>query len=345
MSRAAPDGSSGPRILVSRPGAIGDTLLTYPALLRLHERFPGALIHLAGNPAVAPVLAAQRAPDGSPLLESWTAFDAAAVTGLFVSGGPPEHTRLAFGHLTHAVAWCADPDGTLATNLRRLGASRIIVAPSRPRPDAGVHVATYLVNTLVADDAIDEPLGGGLDRQEVSTPQADRPPLLQVHPRWSERADDILARLDLTGREFVLVHPGSGSPTKNWPVELYARVVAALPAALGAVPLVLTGPAEEETAERLIAALDTPVPVLRDLPLTVVAALMRWARGYLGNDSGLTHLAGLLGTSTVAIFGPTDPAMWAPLGPRVRVLRRQPLGTLAVNDVLAALAHALGSRS
>ena len=342
MIRAAPDGSSERRVLVARPGAIGDTLLTYPALLRVHELFLGARVHLAGNPAAAPVLAAQHAPDGRPLLESWSDFDAAAVTGLLLPSGPSEHTKQAFEPLAAAVVWCADPAGVLAANLRRLGASRLVVAPSRPRLDAAVHVADHLLATLRSLDSTGEE-SGRLLPQQVGGAAAGPTPLLAVHPSWSEQANVALERLGLTDRPFVLVHPGSGSRTKNWPVERFARVVQQLPDTIGAVPVLLAGPADDEAAGHLLGMVSPPIGVLRDLPLTDVAALMRRARAYLGNDSGLTHLAGLLGAPTLALFGLTEPATWAPLGPRVRILRRQPLESLSAEDVLAELAGPLRS--
>jgi ADP-heptose:LPS heptosyltransferase len=57
-----------------------------------------------------------------------------------------------------------------------------------------------------------------------------------------------------------------------------------------------------------------------DLSLAQVAALLRCAALYLGNDSGISHLAGAVGTRGVVLFGPTDPRMWAPRGGRLRVL-------------------------
>ena len=336
--------SGAPRLLVLRPGAIGDTILTYPALLHLRERFPDASVHLVGNPAAVPILAGQRGPDGKPLLQAWTAFDHPAVTGLFVPGGPPVHTTRAVGPLAAAVAWCTDSDGVLGESLRRLGATQLVVAPSRPPAESGTHVADHLLATLQGLGSHSfgvDPAITTFEAPDCYKPPGPRDrvsiPPLDVAPEWSVRAVDVLSALGIEDSPFVLVHPGSGSPTKNWPVERFARVVHALPDALGAAPVVLAGPAEAENAERLAAALSLPASVLRDLQLTVVAGLIRHARAYVGNDSGLTHLAGLVGTPTLALFGPTDPVMWAPLGPRVRVLRRQPLEALTVDAVLANL--------
>ena len=105
----------------------------------------------------------------------------------------------------------------------------------------------------------------------------------------------------------------------------------------GLPTLLLVGPADDEVVRDLATRLDRPVAVIANGPLLVLAALLRRARCYLGNDSGLGHLAGLLGVPTLALFGPTDPARWAPVGPRVRVLRRQPLADLGAEAVVVEL--------
>jgi heptosyltransferase-3 len=104
----------------------------------------------------------------------------------------------------------------------------------------------------------------------------------------------------------------------------------------------LIGPAEQARASgpRL---LDRPAcRVLVERPLTEVAALLARCDLYVGNDSGPSHLAALTGAPTLALFGPTDPRRWRPLGPRVTVLRRQPLEQLPVAEVLEAALGCLG---
>ena len=76
--------------------------------------------------------------------------------------------------------------------------------------------------------------------------------------------------------------------------------------------------------------------------LCQLADLLEGCDLYVGNDSGISHLAGLCGAPTLAIFGPTDPRLWRPLGPRVRVLRGQPLESLALETLLDAALRLLG---
>ncbi len=303
------------RILVLRPGAIGDTLVTVPALHTLRRRFPSARIEIAGNPVVLPLLAS------SDLVDRCIAFDDPRVTRLFVPSGPAPDD--AFLGIDVAVAWCADPEGVLARALRARGASRVVVTSSRPPLDRSVHVARYLLECL-------GPLG-----VEQAGP-LDLPPIRTSTGGERQAREEILA-LGLEGRPFVAIHPGSGSPAKNWPAERYAAIVDAMEEDHGLPSLVFGGPADAEVLKRLSATVRHPPRMLLDRPLAVVAALLRRARAFLGNDSGLAHLAGLLGVPSLALFGPTDPVHWSPLGPHVRVLRSELLADLSPDRVLAEL--------
>jgi len=113
----------------------------------------------------------------------------------------------------------------------------------------------------------------------------------------------------------VIIQPGSGSAKKNWPLENFTALAEALRKA-GHRVLWCLGPAEGDLAECR--------PALPAMPLTDLARTLAGAALFVGNDSGIGHLASLAGTPTIAIFGPTDPAVWRPAGPRVTVLRGRP---------------------
>jgi hypothetical protein len=107
--------------------------------------------------------------------------------------------------------------------------------------------------------------------------------------------------------DFAVIHPFSGSPRKNWPLEKFRALAAKL---------------ERTMPVRWCAgADDPPLPeAVRIDDLYDLACWLAKARLYIGNDSGITHLAAAVGTPVLAIFGPTDPAVWAPRGAHVRVV-------------------------
>lgn len=130
----------------------------------------------------------------------------------------------------------------------------------------------------------------------------------------------------------VVIHPGSGGPHKNWPADRYAELIDKLRKA-GRPVRVICG--EAEPVELVTALQATPLQTLDEL-----VVVLGEASCYVGNDAGPTHLAAQLGLPTVALFGPTPPLVWAPVGPAVTVLAPpEPtgMGWLSVSDVLNAI--------
>jgi heptosyltransferase III len=160
-----------------------------------------------------------------------------------------------------------------------------VAAPSRP-PAMDRHCARYLLETLAPLD--------------IDLSFDDRP--LNVRPVPS---DD------------VLIHPGSGSRQKNWPPERFAELIRTLD---GPVRLVV-GEADAAAASAVDARLGRSLPRLEQPTLEDLAARLAGCRAYVGNDSGVGHLAGLCGAHAVVLFGPSDPSVWSPIGPDVHVLR------------------------
>jgi ADP-heptose:LPS heptosyltransferase len=143
-----------------------------------------------------------------------------------------------------------------------------------------------------------------------------------------------LASLGVRGHEFLMILPGSGSRRKNWPPEKFIELAECSAARF--TPIAVLGPAEAELREVFR---DRRIATLVDLKLGEVAGLASCAKAFVGNDSGVTHLSAATGTPGVVIFGPTDPRRWRPLG-TVRVIRREPIADVAVEEV-AALLHDL----
>jgi hypothetical protein len=127
----------------------------------------------------------------------------------------------------------------------------------------------------------------------------------------------------LGGRgDYAVIHPFSGSAQKNWPLDRYRELAACL---------------ERRRPVHWTAGPEEPLPgAVRFDDLYELACWIAGARLYVGNDSGITHLAAAVGVPVVALFGPSDPVVWGPRGERVRILHRQPLESLEVRDVAAA---------
>jgi ADP-heptose:LPS heptosyltransferase len=199
----------------------------------------------------------------------------------------------------------------------RTRATRVLAHDPAP-PEGGPHASLWLARAL-------SPLGlrAGAD-----------PPSPLVFSEDERR--EARARTRDLDDGFLAVHPGSGSTAKNWPAERFAEAARRLSA--GRPWLLVLGPAEEESAE-------WPGAVLaREWPLRPLGAALSRAGLVLGNDSGVAHLAAASGAPTLTLFGPTDPARWAPVGLRA-VTVRAPRGALPALDVDAVVAGARVLRS
>ena len=126
-------------------------------------------------------------------------------------------------------------------------------------------------------------------------------------------------KLEVEHKDFAAVHPFSGGARKNWPLERFRALRLEMPVQLTAGP-------DEKLAE-----------AVRFDDLGQLAVWLASARVYIGNDSGISHLAAAVGTPTVALFGPTRPAVWAPRGPSVRILQATELEEIEVNAVEQAV--------
>lgn len=137
----------------------------------------------------------------------------------------------------------------------------------------------------------------------------------------------------------IALHPGSGSEKKNWPLESYLELSRRLSEQGGKVAWVL-GPAEDRLA------VPADQEQWRGLSITELAARLARSRLFVGNDSGVAHLSAAAGCPTVALFGESDPGIWAPVGERVSVIASTSRGMkgISVGDVLSVCRIFLGEK-
>jgi len=309
------------RILVIRGGAIGDFILTLPALKALRDARPRAHMEILGYKHIA-VLAENR-------------FYAQAVHSIeygplarFFARNSELPTELAdyFASFDLIVSYLYDPDRIFESNLRRCGVQNLICGPARIVESAG-HAARQLARPM-------EQLGINV------ADFAER-----IFPSIEDRefAREFLAS---TTPPIIAIHPGSGSHEKNWPLENWIDLFSPSSrfARLEGL-VVISGEADEAQTDELEREWkNRGVRFARNLPLPSLAAVLDRSI-FIGHDSGISHLAAAAGANCVLLFGPTDPDVWAPKNKNVRVLR-PPSGKLKhlqIETVEAALASLLSS--
>ena len=282
-------------LLVMRAGAIGDLVLTLPALAALRERFPQHQLLLAARSDMLPLL--------SGVADDVIPFDSLLLAPLFNSESEfSSELREKLGSIELAVLWLPERTAHIVGHsLKRLGAVRVLSADPLP---VDKHAAEHLLDAL-------EPLG--IPRGTVTTPVLTLPDKARDDATWQKLGIDA-------GTRVIALHVGSGGVTKRWPIANFVELAQRLAEAPNTVVLVIRGPAEEELTG--LTDIGSPRIMLLDSPsITALANVLTWCALYVGNDSGITHLAAALGRPTVALFGPTDPAIWGPRGAHVSIIR------------------------
>ena len=293
------------KILILRGGALGDLILVLPLLREIRKNYPKAEIELWG---VFPQ-ARLAMPEFVDRVER---LDAAELSPLFVAGQMPGIVRHRLETFDLAVSLLLDPAGLIAQNLAA-GVRRVIGGSRRLRPR--VHAVWQFAEVL----------------GELGLTLGDPVPKLSVGPRrkgWS--------RLGF--------HLGSGAARKNWPVDRWIELTERLNDFFDDF-LLVGGEADHELVGEFCARSRVRgLRILLDANLSRLAEGLNECRLFIGHDTGVTHLAAAVGTPTVALFGATDPDVWAPLGDHVRVVRSADdlMESIRVTDVEAEVSRHAG---
>jgi heptosyltransferase-3 len=306
------------RILVIRGGAIGDFILTLPALKALRNAQPNAHIEILGYKHIA-VLAENRF-----YAQGVRSIEYGPLSKFFAGSSElPEELADYFASFDLIVSYLFDPDRIFERNLRRCGVENLICGPAKIL-ESGGHAARQLARPI-------EELG--IEVVDLSE---------RIFPSTTDRefAREFLGN---PSQPIIAIHSGSGSPQKNWPSENWIALFSQggrFANVQGMV--VISGEADEAQTKRLEREWsDRNVCFAKSLPLPQLAAVLERSI-FVGHDSGISHLAAAAGANCILLFGPTDPNIWAPCNNHVRVLRAPngSLTDLGVEAVEAALAAA-----
>ena len=305
--------SHAPRFLVLRGGAIGDFIVTLPVLQALRAQWPTAHVEIWGYPHIAELAVA------GGWAQSVVSLDRAEMARFFVPEPSFTDAQVAAVRSFDLVFnYLHDPVGQVRSNLLLAGAKQVL--SGSPIVKRG-HAVPFLL----------EPL------QALALYDVDLVPELDLSGEARAAGRKRLRALGLKGRPAA-VHPGSGGEAKKWPLDRFLEIVRRL-RDRGREAVAILG--EADRAEAAALAREMPdLPVLANLPLVDLAAALAECGAFLGNDSGITHLAAAVGLPVVALFGPSDADVWGPRGRgEIRILRAPEgeLERLGVGAVWTAL--------
>lgn len=290
------------RILLIRGGGLGDFIVITPVLAALRRRWPEADLALAARPGHA--LLAKTCG----LADTIISLESARMSCFFQYA--PEFSKEEldfFGSIDLAVSFMPDDDGLLQKNMQNAGVGKWLAVSSKVEQG---HATEHFFMPLVR---------AGI----IPAKSADAMPRLKLGSAAISKAALQMQSLSGLHKRCVFLHPGSGSPAKNWPLEHFVAVSELIRIEFVLQPVFVTGEADADLARHLKGTLKN-ILLLENPDIVDLAGMLSTASAYIGNDSGVSHLAAALGIPVVAIFGPSDPACWAPRGPFVRIVQGKP---------------------
>lgn len=297
------------KILVIRGGAIGDFILTLPAIAALRRQFPDAHLEVLGYPHIVQLAV------GAGLVDRVQSIEARALAGYFARGGELDSDLGDyFSEFDIIVSYLFDPDAIFQTNIARSSRAQFIAAPHRPSERESLHAAKVYLKPL----------------ERLAIFDADPLPRLRLTN-------------DLPPVPQIALHPGSGSDKKNWPEIRWTGLLDWLVHGTQLQLLLVGGEAEGDRLQRLAAALPPQrTRVAQSLPLPELARLLQRSAAFVGHDSGISHLAAALGLPALVLWGTTNENIWRPPHERVVIVKNPGgLGTIRLEQVVEELQRVL----
>jgi heptosyltransferase III len=289
-------------VLIFHAGALGDFVITWPLIMALGRLHPQSRIIVVTHASKGALAELALHVESHDVEQGWH--------GLFTSDAALPERPARMLESAHAIYTFMSGDEALK---RLAPEAQLVSLQPTPPVDYTKHASQHLIDQLA--------------------------PL----PALKSAVEQMLRSINLrgigTGRSHdgdVVVHPGSGAREKCWPSERFVKVIEKLKRKKREVRVLIGEVEHERFTEQQIVSLEKAAGAPLRRPATYVELFneLRTASLFIGNDSGPSHLAGVMGLPTVTLFGQTNPIVWKPMGPRVRVLHRPTLDAISVEDVM-----------
>jgi ADP-heptose:LPS heptosyltransferase len=291
---------------VIHQGALGDFILALPTLETLRKTFPQAKSVIMGYPRILELV------EGRFYAEKILSIDQRGMATFFVREGLLDLTiSQLFRTFDLIVVFGKDREGTIVGNLRRVCQGHILHINSFPAWEERIHLKDHLLKQFA----------------QYGLPVCESNPRLYLKDSDKDWARDFWRSKGLSVEErskVIVLHPGSGSKKKVWPLGRFLSLTHYLQDHLDSKILIVLGPAEGLEVQKVFEGRSSNTPILaKGLSLLQLASVMEGCQLFIGNDSGISHMATALGLPTIVIFGPTDHKVWSPRGEKVWVVRRE----------------------
>ena len=291
------------KILFIRGGAIGDFILTMPAIQLVRETLPETRVEVLGYDTITSLA------KSASLVDATRSIEHGPMAGFFVPKGELDKELMDyFGSFSVVISYLYDSDGFFRDNVERCEVDTFIQAPHR-------------IDESLEDQSAAMQLAKPLESLALYLEK----PFVELPTDFGDDAEAVLSeQKDSEARPRIALHPGSGSPRKNWSLEGWGEVAEKLQQKYPGVEFVIiSGEAEERSIGDCLSLFDKAkinYRHLEHLNLPTLASVLQQCDLFLGHDSGISHLAAACGLPTVLLFGPTDPKIWAPQNPGVNTI-------------------------
>ncbi len=297
------------RILVVKPRAIGDVLLSTAVLPNLRREFKDARIDFLVESFASPVL------QGNPLIDDVVMYDTRHESSLSII------SKVRRNRYDLVIDLFGNPRTAIITMLsrakyrvgfpfkwRRL-AYNIIVPPR----SGSVHNVEFNLDAL----------------RRIGIPVETQSPSFFLDSESEAFASDFISTGNLTPGNFITFNIGGGWAIKRWPTEKFVELSKMISSTIHQPVVVLYGPSEEKEAESICSS--SGAIIAPQTSLKQMGAILKASRLLVTNDSGPMHIAAALGVPTLAIFGPTSPRLQGPYGNISEIVRNEKLDCLGCN--------------
>ncbi|MFC1528648.1 glycosyltransferase family 9 protein [Candidatus Latescibacterota bacterium] len=288
-------------ILLVRTGGLGDSLLTLPVAHHIKKIHPYMPLHVLGNDTMFSVARM------SGIFDKFHYIDTGGFHKMFSDSASSEYLHSFFSKFDTVYFFTTAPGKEIKKTVLNSGARNCHVLDPRLPQNFTRHITDHLMNIL--------------GESRLSSPETS--------------SIEFPVDNTIPGKRCgILIHPGSGSRSKNWPIKNFIRLAENIPFKVS----FLLGPTEieREMGKNIPSDVFT---VIRSESLNEARHVLSEAELYVGNDSGVSHLAAMCGTPCVVIFGTTDPAVWRPLGREVTIVSSDngSLDKISVEEVIEVI--------
>lgn len=302
------------RGVILQPGAIGDCILTLSLAEFMKDCLGLGGVDILGHTEYIGIFPERTRVDGIRSIDSVDLYRLFVETNTFDLADGDALINV-FSDYAWIVTFLGEPDSNFEQNLIFTAncsrSTEVITLSMKPSEKSSAHISDFYIQQFIAQSGL------SLEPRLIQKTKS----LIKVTKADINRGRELLKEINVDSSEkLVVIHPGSGGPHKCCHLDNFLSVAKVL-ASKGVEVIFLLGPAEmERLSASAMAEIGAVAGQLVNLSLADVLAVLSNAAGYIGNDSGITHLSAALGIRTVAVFGPTDPAVYGPIGPDVTVL-------------------------